>query len=248
MKRVFLLALLNLVVLCSLMAQSSEQAENYYKSGEYDKAIEEYNAILNGGESSAALYFNLANSYYKAGENTKAIINYERAKLLAPRDKDIEYNLALARKGAVDKIETLPEIFFVRWYNSFVDSISVDGWGYFSVSLFILFLILLAMFLFSRFATIKKIGFFLGIVVLAGTIWSITVAHKRYSSEIEHNGAIIVAPSVAVKSSPDNSGTDLFVVHEGLKVEIISTIGSWYNVRLADGNEGWISSSDLERI
>lgn len=248
MKRFIILMLLALGVICKVNAQSARQAEGLYKSGEYEKAIEEYNAILQGGGSSASLYFNLANCYFKVGENTKAIINYERAKLLAPRDKDISYNLELARKGAVDKIETLPEIFFVRWYNNFIDSISVDGWGYFSVAVFVVFLVMLAMFLFSRVSAVKKIGFYFGILAFIGTIWSISVAHERYSSEIEHNGAIITAPSVTVKSSPDNTGTDLFVVHEGLKVEIISTIGSWYNVRLADGNEGWISSADLERI
>lgn len=248
MKRAILYILTLLFSVNTLFAQSAEQAESYYQNGDYAKAIEEYNAILNQGESSAELYFNLGNCYYKIGENTKAIINYERAKRLAPGDKDIKYNLSLAQKATVDKIETLPEIFFVRWYNSFINSISVDGWAYLSVVLFILFLIMLCMFLFSNYSVVKKIGFYIGIVAFIATIWSIAVANDRYTDEIEHNQAIITTPSVTVKSSPDNSGTDLFVVHEGLKVDVISTIGSWYNIKLADGNEGWISGSDLERI
>ncbi len=248
MKRAIIYILTLLFSVNTLLAQSAEQAESYYQSGDYTKAIEEYNSILNQGESSAELYFNLGNCYYKIGENTKAIINYERAKRLAPGDKDIKYNLALAQKATVDKIETLPEIFFVRWYNSFINSISVDGWACFSVALFILFLIMLCMFLFSNYSVVKKIGFYIGIVAFIATIWSIVVANDRYTDEIGHNQAIITTPSVTVKSSPDNSGTDLFVVHEGLKVDVISTIGSWYNIKLADGNEGWISGSDLERI
>ena len=248
MRRLFILVTILLIGGNTLFAQSTEQAEEYYKSGEYEKAIEEYSAILDGGESSAMLYYNLGNCYYKIGENTKAIINYERAKRLAPGNADIKYNLEMAQKATVDKIETLPEIFFVRWYKGFVNSFSVDGWAYFSVASFLLLLIMLSMFLFSNYMVVKKIGFFVGIIMLFTTIWSITVAYNRYNSELEHNQAIITAPSVAIKSSPDNSGNDLFVVHEGLKVDIVSTIGSWYNVRLADGNEGWISSSDLERI
>lgn len=248
MRRVIILTVFAIFGFLSVNAQSVEQAESYYKSGDYEKAIEEYNSILEQGESSADLYFNLGNCYYKTGQNTKAIINYERAKRLAPADKDIRYNLDLARKATVDKIETLPEIFFVRWYKSFVESISVDGWAYFSVAVFLFFLVMLCMFLFSNYTVVKKIGFFVGILAFIATIWSISVAHNRYSSELEHNEAIITTPSVAVKSSPDNSGTDLFVVHEGLKVDIISNIGSWYNIKLADGNEGWISWNDLERI
>ncbi len=248
MKRVIIYVLTLLFSVNALYAQSAEQAESYYQSGDYDKAIQEYNTLLEQGNSSAALYFNLGNCYYKIGENTKAIINYERAKRLAPGDKDIRYNLELAQKATVDKIETLPEIFFVRWYKSFIDSISVDGWAYFSVVAFVVVLIMLCMFLFSNYSVVKKIGFYVGIVSFVVTIWSVCVAHERYSHEIEHNQAIITTPSVAVKSSPDNSGTDLFVVHEGLKVDILSTIGSWYNIKLADGNEGWISESDLERI
>lgn len=248
MRRLIILITFLFTGFLSINAQSVEQAESYYQSGEYTKAIEEYNAILEQGKSSASLYYNLGNCYYKTGQNTKAIINYERAKRLAPSDKDIKYNLALAQKSTVDKIETLPEIFFVRWYKAFINSISVDGWAYFSVAIFILFLAMLCMFLFSNYSVVKKIGFYIGLITFIVTIWSVVVAHNRYRDEIEHTQAIITTPSVAVKSSPDNSGTDLFVVHEGLKVDIISNIGSWYNIKLADGNEGWISGSDLERI
>ena len=51
-----------------------------------------------------------------------------------------------------------------------------------------------------------------------------------------------------MKGAPDNSGTSLFLIHEGLKVQVVGELGNWYNIRLADGNEGWIAKSDLERI
>ncbi len=226
----------------------AERAEELYKSGEYEEALASYTSILDGGESSSALYYNIGNCYYRLGETTQAIIFYERAKRLAPGDAAINYNLEMARRETVDKIEELPSIFFVRWYREFVNGISVDRWAYISVALFILFLVMAALFLFSRVASIKRVGFFVGLIAILLTIWSIVIAHSRYNAECNEVQAIVITPSVTVKGSPDNSGTDLFLIHEGLKVDVVSTLGDWCNIRLVDGNEGWISLSDIEKI
>ncbi|MFV0398385.1 MAG: SH3 domain-containing protein, partial [Bacteroidales bacterium] len=60
--------------------------------------------------------------------------------------------------------------------------------------------------------------------------------------------AVIFAPSVAIKSTPDQNGTDLFILHEGTTVEIKSKLGSWTEIELADGNVGWIEQNKMEII
>ena len=71
---------------------------------------------------------------------------------------------------------------------------------------------------------------------------------KQYRRITERDYAIVLTPSVTVKGAPDNSGTSLFVIHEGLKVKIIESLGEWVNIRLEDGNEGWVAKRDIERI
>ena len=63
------------------------------------------------------------------------------------------------------------------------------------------------------------------------------------------DSAIVMKPVASVKSSPSgDSAKDLFVLHEGTKVEIIDSVGGWSNIELADGRQGWIPSSDIETI
>lgn len=233
------------------MAQNTDlanQAETFYREGKYMEAAAAYNKILSNGKESAKLYYNLGNCYYKLGENTKAILNYERSLLINPGDADARYNLKMAQNLVVDKIEVLPEIFFLRWYKAFVSYFSADQWAYISLVLFLLFLGMVALFLYSTRMILKKTGFTVGIITLLLTIMSVVFTVKQNNRISEREFGIVMAPSVTVKGAPDNSGTDLFVIHEGLKVRIIGTLGDWVNVRLGDGNEGWVVNKDVEKI
>ena len=97
------------------------EGDSAYMRNDYISAIQIYEALLGKGEA-ADVYYNLGNSYYKAGDIAKAILNYERALLLQPGNSDIRANLEIARSKTIDKVEAVPEIFFVSWINSLVNS------------------------------------------------------------------------------------------------------------------------------
>ncbi|MEG1737237.1 MAG: tetratricopeptide repeat protein [Odoribacter sp.] len=249
MKKILLLLPL-LLILLTVVAKPllEQQAEQLYQEGKYKEAAELYHQILSEGVESADLYYNLGNCHFKMKENTVAILNYEKALLLNPSDEMARYNLEMAQHSVVDKIEVLPELFLVRWYKAVETHFSADQWGYISIILFIIFLVMAALFFYSRFVGVKKIGFITGIIVLLLTVCSIFFAMRQNERIINREYAIIITPSVTVKGAPDNSGTSLFLIHEGLKVKVIGELGSWYNIRLKDGNEGWVAKSDLEKI
>lgn len=250
MKRILLILPVLFIGLWGMAAdlETEEQAEQLYAEGKYADAADAYNKILAEGMESAKLYYNLGNCYYKLGENTRAILNYERSLLLDPGDAMTRYNLKMAQHAIVDKIEVLPELFLVRWYKALETYFSADQWGYISVALFIIFLVMAALFFYSPSIGVKKTGFVVGIIVFFLTVGSIFFAMKQSSRVSEREYAIITTPSVTVKGAPDNSGTSLFLIHEGLKVRVVGELGSWYNIRLADGNEGWVVKTDLEKI
>ncbi|WP_372775066.1 tetratricopeptide repeat protein [Mangrovibacterium sp.] len=242
---IFLLALsLQVWAQDSLM----EQANQHYIAGEYDQAIEVYTQIANGHQESAELYYNLGNSYYKAGQYTLSILNFERAKLLAPNDEDIQFNLDLANQHVVDAIDPLPQVFFVRWWNNITNKFSVDQWARISVISFILFLLLAGLFLFTQSGVVKRLSFWIGILIIVISIFSFNFAARHKKRMTEHNFAIITQSSVTVKSSPAENGTDLFLIHEGLKVEIKDSLGDWLEIRLSDGNQGWLPANSIEKI
>lgn len=225
-----------------------EKANAFYTTENYEQAISLYEQILSSGQESAKLYFNLGNAYFKAANYNKAILNFERAKVLAPNDENIDFNIRMANQFVVTSIEPLPLPFFIRWRTSVINMYSSDTWSYISISAFIIFLILFGLFIFSRIVTIRRISFLLGIfmVVFAGFTYSFASKQKK---KIDlRSGAIVFCPRVTVKSAPTSTSTDLFLIYEGLKVEITDSIGTWKEIKLADGNEGWLPDSCIVKI
>ncbi len=249
MKKIFY-TLLALLFVFQLKAQNPllEKGNQYYTNQKYNEAIAAYEELLKTGVESTELYFNLGNAYYKAGKMTPAILNYERAKLLSPNDADVQFNLELANQHVVDDTEALPQVFFVRWWNNLIKSKPADGWATWSIVSFISFLLLLGLYVFSSNNRLRRLGFWLGIVFLTSTITTFTFGNKQKNQLVKHNFAIIIQPSATVKSSPSEGGTSLFVIHEGLKVQVIDKLGNWYEIRLADGNQGWLPSETMEKI
>jgi tetratricopeptide (TPR) repeat protein len=225
-----------------------ELANEKYSEGLYEEAIESYENILSSGYSSAALYYNLGNAYYKQNNVTKAILNYERALLLSPGDEDIKYNLDIANQLVTDKIDALPEFFLIRWIRQVRTSLSPGNWGIFSITGFAMAGIFFLLFYFLRKRALRRLFFILSFlaVFLSGTTLFFGIKQNR--ELVERNTAIVVSPTVKGKSSPDEGGTDLFVLHEGVKVWITDKLNAWIEIKLADGNKAWVPENSLERI
>lgn len=224
------------------------EANALYQKGEYQKAIQSYQFVLDTHLEAPEIYFNLGNAYYKTGQIAPAILNYERAKLLSPEDKDIQYNLELAQKHVLDKLEVLPDLFINRWFSGIRNSFSAEWWSYLSIGFFFLCLCFASFYLYSNKAGIKKAGFLFASVSLVFSIVFFSFASIKTDEMTVREHAIIFSPSVTIKGSPDESGTDLFLLHEGTKVKVIDRLGDWRNIQLIDGNEGWLKKEDIEMI
>lgn len=233
----------------ALPETGKEKADAAYAAGEYEQAILLYEQIIENQGEAAEIYYNLGNSYYKVSDLAKAILNYERALLLNPGDGDIRFNLELAKSKTVDKITPLSELFLVTWAKDFVALQSADAWAKSAIVCFLLFIISFAIYLFSRKVGVRKLTFSLSILfVLCCILFNISSGYQKDLQE-NRKSAIVMSPSVTVKSTPDNSGTDLFVLHEGHKVEIKdNSMKEWKEIRLEDGNVGWIPTKDIEII
>ncbi len=223
--------------------------DSAYIRNDFTSAIQIYEYILKTKGEAVDLYYNLGNSYYKAGNMAKAILNYERALLLKPGDSDIRSNLEIARSKTVDKINTAPQIFFINWIHSLINCMGADSWAKCGITFFILFIFGLYFFIFSKRIILKKIGFIASIVLLISVIVSNVFASHQKDLLINRTDAIIMASSVTIKSTPNESGTDLFIIHEGHKVSIKdNSMKDWKEIKLEDGNVGWIKTSDIEVI
>lgn len=222
-------------------------AEQQYADKQYTEAAETYKGMLEYG-SSASLYYNYANALYKSDNIGQAILNYERALRLDPSNENIRFNLEYANRMKTDKIDTIEPFFLTQWIDALGRCTTSNGWAYIGIGSFAVTLVLLLVYLFGRRRWLRKTAFFTAIATFLLTIVATSYA-LSIKSDIQHNhAAIVMQGSVSVKSSPDQSGTEVFVIHEGTKVWIKSTLTEWSEIRLADGNTGWLMSADIEII
>ncbi|MDA3892999.1 MAG: hypothetical protein PF517_15160 [Salinivirgaceae bacterium] len=225
-----------------------DSAAIHYSNNDFEEAIKIYEQIIENGYESSELYFNLGNAYYKSNKVPYAILNYERAKNLNSNDEDIEFNLNLANTHTVDKIEVIPQFFLSSWWDKLVQMLSTNQWAMISMMTFVIGLIAFVIFFMSRLTLIRQFSFWFGILFLVSSIFAFSFSRKQYLLSENEPDAIILTPSVVVKSSPSEGGTDLFLIHEGLKVTVTDKLGEWREIKLSDGNEGWIKELDMTII
>ena len=250
-KTMFLLAamLLSLAGMAQMESGSSEdwyvQGNAAYNEGDYEQSLAFYGQIVESGKESADLYYNMGNTYYKMKQYPMAILYYEKALKLNPGDEDIRTNLEIANLAVVDKINVVPQSFIARWWNGMKTSLSADGWAWVSIVAFALFLICLFVFLMARRRGLMKAGFYVGLLIAICLAFSVIFAVGNYRDMSHQDQAIVMTPTVTVKSSPSENSVDLFVLHEGAKVRVMSESNGWNQIKIADGSVGWLQADAM---
>ena len=243
-----LILLTPLDALCQNISESMQQAGEYYRNGEFDKAIRIYEELISDGYQGTSLYFNLANSYYRVGKLGYAILNFERALKTSPSDEDVKHNLAFANLSTVDRIQPLPTFFLFEWWETLLTSLSVNGWTYLAYFFFIVLLLLITLYFFAKTVSQQKIILFSGLANLVLLLLIVSLLVVKINREQTHISGVIIGQSITVKNSPDEKSTDAFVIHEGLKVKLEDRLDNWVKIRLADGKVGWVENDAFIRI
>ncbi|MBQ9435678.1 MAG: tetratricopeptide repeat protein [Bacteroidales bacterium] len=228
--------------------QLMQRANTAYQEQHYAEAVALYQQIADAGNEGSILYYNLGNAYYKTDDLSHALLWYERALRLDPRNEDIKHNIAFVNRQLVDRIEVLPELFITRWWNAISKSVTSNTWAMLSIIFCSLMFLSVVLLLVGRRPWLRSLGLASSIIFLLLTIFSIIFAHKeavRYEKSPE---AIVMQPVLNAKSTPNATGNDLFVIHEGLKVGVTDRLGDWYEIKLPNGEKGWVPAQGVEVI
>lgn len=245
------LLVLTLFVAYLVNAQSSalfEQGKQQYKQEKYQEAINNWMKIVDAGEHSAALYFNIGNAYYKMNSIGPSIYFYEKALQLDPNDQEILNNLAFARNATVDSIEPLPQTIFAKWDSELASWLSFEGWAWVTVLSAFGFAILFLSYYFTSYSMRKRLLFAGALIFIFVLFTAFVMSFRTYDRQMNDQPAIVFAESTEVKSDPRMKGETSFMLHEGTKVQILAEDGDWYRIQIADGKDGWMLKDDLREL
>ena len=249
-----------MLTLLLMIPIASSAAENYpdslwnaaneaYAQERWEDAVNDYTAIAEASMESAPLWCNLGSAWYKSGNLGKAILCYERALKLDPSYEDARYNLELLNAMKLDRLESVPELILVTWMKNLGRTLDSDSWAVCFLVFLVLALAMVLLFILGSSATSRRAGFFTGVVCLLLAVASLSFSLWQKNEYMKADKAIIMKPVSSVKSSPSgDSAKDLFVLHEGTKVQVLDNVGGWSNIELSDGRQGWLPSSDIEII
>ncbi len=226
-------------------AKAQAAAEKAYEVKNYKEAILAYETILKEGLTSYKLYYNLGNAYFKNNELGKAIYNYELANKLQPNNKDVKTNLKIANEKTVDKIESKENFFIVAIKSGLVNALSTNGWTWFSIFSLIGALAFAFLFFTASQMALKRIGFFLSGISFIVFILSMVMGYAAIEDKQVTNFAIILNRESKIHEEPTASSNSKFKLHEGTKVSVLESNPDWTNIKLENGNEGWVKTTDV---
>ncbi len=218
-----------------------QKANKLYAEEKYSEAILIYDSILAKSIESYEIYYNLGNCYYKQENWPYAIWNYEKSLKIKKNKKTIQ-NLHLVNLKIIDKIEPLPDLFYKKWWKNTENLISISLWQtltLISIWLFATLKILEK----SNIIQKRKINILLTISIICASF-----TYSSYTNSILKKEGIIFSSTVSINSAPSEKSNSLFLLHSGTKIEIIDQIKNWTEIKIKNGNTGWIEKKHFKEL
>ena len=236
------------IVLGQDQGAAFENANSAYNAGQFEKAVMLYKEILESGQHSAELYYNLANSYYRLNQVGESIFYFEKAKQLKPLDEDININSAFAQNMAIDAVEVLPKSEITQFKEKTIALLSQDGWGYLIVLVTWLLALFWGLYFWNKAPVYKRIFFVSTIVLALILIGSLSTAIIKSSITADTAYGILLNKKIEVWAEPNTRAEVLFLLHEGTKVQMLDQLQEWQKIRIANGSEGWVKEGKLRSL
>ncbi len=251
--RKIVIVLFSIISFSQIAAQAEaenllQQGNTFYQSGQFEQAIEVYEKIISLDYESPALYYNLGNSYFRSEKLGLAILNFEKALKLDPDDEDIQHNLNIAKTRTVDKIKEVPSLFVIEWWNSLLAILSINSWAILLLLFYLLLLLSIGLYYMSRSVSIQRKAFYFGFINLLVLFVVIILFVSKVNREATSDYAILLEPAITAKQSPSEESSDVFEIHEGVKIKVEEKFNEWSKIRLADGKVGWLPNSSFQEI
>jgi tetratricopeptide (TPR) repeat protein len=216
------------------------KANQAYSEARFQEAAEGYESLVQSGQWSANLFYDLGNAYYRVGNFGKAILNYERALALDPRHPEADANLRLARDEAralelrKDSIERYASMATVKQYTI---AAAIAFWSA---------VFLVAHFLLSRRRSAGRIALVaLSLIVSAVSVFAIfTLENGTHGNAL----AVVTAKETEARLATADNAKSILLLPAGSEITIVSERGDWIYAALPNDQRGWIPAASAERV
>lgn len=249
MKKIFFLLL---IIANTITAQNVDSlffaANELYRNGAFEEAIEKYQEVENQDTVSSELYLNLGNAYYKLNKVGPTIFYYEKALKLNPLNADVINNLVFAKRLALDNIEEMPKTVFQRFHKNYLQKLTYNEWAVVAVLFSFLAAISFLLFFFAYSPTKKRIYFTTSCISFMLLIGTLFIIYNQYNQIKNNKEAIVFARKTAIRNAPTLNSEEVFTLHEGAKVIVLDVIDNWKKIKLADGKLGWIIAAEIKEL
>ena len=223
------------------------EANRLYREENFSGAHDLYLAMLDSGYESGELYYNLGNACFKIGDLGGSILYYEKARILLPRDKDLEHNLRMAQMRVADRVE-VPRLAIWKFLDTLRDYLPMNLLSGATLAGFLLFLAIFAAYYFLPKGGLKKSFFYLSLpFFIIFLVLAMNLSLRIWRLENIREG-VLLAEKVEVLAAPDEDGKGLFSLHEGVKFRIVQELPPWSEIALPDGKKGWIRQDSFAEI
>ena len=223
-----------------------DNANRAYTEGHYEEAARQFQELIQANGFSAPLCFDLANAEAKAGHPGLAILNYERARYLAPSDRDIDHNLQLARQQAGLKPNSL------RWWQVMLRALTINQW----LGLVDFWLVLIAGAVIghlfvrrlapgARRAVLGKVVKTVLFVAIPCALFTGYLALLAAPLRIE---GVVVAKQAILRISPFDAADPIGTLPEGELVTVEQQHDNYFRIEARDGRYGWTTRATLEPV
>ncbi len=210
-------------------------AEEYYKDGQYEKALEEYCTFIDRGIRNAELYLNIGNCYYRIGDFGRSLLYYRRGWFLNPSNENILQNISLFKKE-----EANPNP-FISFFSQIIDRISLRVFSYLLIISFTLLGVLVSIRLIQ---TVKFINFPANpFLILAGMFFIFSLLGFSIWYGRVKSGWVVTTATTMAYSGPNEEFKELMRVDKAEEGSLVREDSGWWLVHFCSGEGGWIDST-----
>ena len=219
------------------------KANEAYRTGDYQKAIERYTEVVKE-EPQAAVYYNMGNAAFKLNRIGQAILNYERARRLSPRDQDTIQNLKYVKTLVEYRAEDKRPL-YQRAVSRMAGYVSLKESGMMVVLLYFALVSLVLI----HFLTRGRFGLGrVGVLVLMFFAAATFVASFKFYEKRFQKKAVVTASKMDVRFGPSSEDRLAFSLGEGIEVRIDDELNGWYRVNLVSGESGCVQKNGVEAV